>query len=192
MNTAIVILMAGASRRMGQPKALVTVRGRPLLAHPLDAALSADVDDVILVLGPDHRLVQAGVDTSGARVVVNPAPDRGLSSSLAIGVDAAGAEVDRVCVLLGDQPNVDGRLIRRLLRLHERSGRPAAAVCAGGVVMPPAVISGVFIAMARDGAGDVGLRGALRAHPELVAVLAVAGRAVQDVDTMEDLDRVAR
>jgi CTP:molybdopterin cytidylyltransferase MocA len=93
-------------------------------------------------------------------------------------------------VLLGDQPNVDANMLRRLLDLHEQSGRPAAAVSSDGVVMPPVVLSGDFLQIALHAVGDTGVRGALRAHPELVTVLLVEPNAVQDVDTTKDLDRV--
>ncbi len=123
MKSAIVILMAGRSRRMGQPKAIVEIRGQPTLTHPLNVARAVNVGDVVLVLGPDRDVVQAAVDTSGARVVVNADPDRGLASSLAAGVRAAGPDVERVAVLLGDrrgadrprdaQPTQRGRLLPR-------------------------------------------------------------------------------
>ena len=188
--TAIVILMAGNSVRMGCIKALVHVRGRPLLAHVLEAAHSCAAEQTVLVLGADHVQVCAAVDTGTADVVVNDKPQLGIASSLATAMRALKPCINRVVVLLGDQPNVDAGLVRQILDLQHNTGRVAAAVRSAGVTMPPVVITGSFLEVATQAHGDVGLRSVLRAHPDLVAVLDVDPIAVMDVDAPSDLTAV--
>ncbi len=190
LSSAVVILMAGASRRMGRPKATVTVRGKPLLAHALDTARQSGVADIVVVLGRGARAITDTVDTSGARVVINPRADRGMGSSLAAGVGAVAPGVEQVAVLLGDQPNVSADLVRRLLDLHAASDAAAAAVSCDGLTMPPVVLGGAFLQAALHATGDQGLRDMLRAQQDSVVLLPVTSDMVLDVDTPEDLERL--
>jgi len=57
MSCTGIVLAAGSSLRMGQPKQLLSVHGRPLLEHVVAAACSAQLDDVVVILGADHRIV---------------------------------------------------------------------------------------------------------------------------------------
>lgn len=115
-----------------------------------------------------------------------------MGTSMAAGLRAVTHDVDRVVILLGDQPNVDAALLRCLLVVHESSGRDAAAVSCNGLVMAPAVISGAIMKAATRASGAVGLRHVLRTTPESVAVLPVAADAVRDIDTVADLAREVR
>jgi len=70
-RSAGVILAAGASRRMGEPKQLLTVRGRPLLETALAAACDSQLDEVVVVLGAHAAEIRDSVRFGRARVVVN-------------------------------------------------------------------------------------------------------------------------
>lgn len=84
-----LILAAGASRRMGSPKALLEVEGRTFLDR-LIALLAAHCEPVIVVLGHDAGRIRRGSKLiAQARVVVNPEPDRGQLSSLQCGLREA-------------------------------------------------------------------------------------------------------
>ncbi len=81
-----LILAAGASRRMGSPKALLTIDGETFLDH-LVAALEAHCAPVLVVLGFHADRIRAGIRrTAGVTFVTNPDPDRGMLSSLQCGL----------------------------------------------------------------------------------------------------------
>lgn len=90
----VVVLAAGRSSRMGEPKGLVLVEGRPWIAHQLDALQGRPPRRVILVLGHDRARYLEAVLGLGRRVdlVTNPDPDRGPFSSLQVGLSAVDAE----------------------------------------------------------------------------------------------------
>ena len=88
---AAIILAAGASSRMGSPKALLEYRGETF-ADRLIRVLSGVCDPVIVVTGRHHKAIRAGV-RGKACFVVNPDPDRGQLSSL----QRALAEVPAEC-----------------------------------------------------------------------------------------------
>lgn len=177
---------------MGEPKQLLTVRGRPLLELIVSAANRSRLDDVVVVLGAGADAVRERVDLGRAQVVVNPDHARGMSSSLQAGVRALAAGVDRAVVILGDQPDVDAATIDALLDAQETSQLPAAALRIGEILHPPVVLRRELWPglMALD--GDIGCRRLIRAHPELVAAIEVPGPDDHpvDIDTPEDYRRL--
>ena len=189
MRTAGLVLAAGSSRRMGRVKQLLPVGDGTLLDAVLASARAARLDEVVLVLGAEAERIAAAVDTTGVRVVVAAGHAEGMGASLRTGVEALGAPVERVAVLLGDQPRVTAALIDAVLDAHRDSGLPAAAVHSGGVVQPPVVADRRLWPRLLAASGDTGLRSVLRAAPDEVAMLSVGDVAV-DVDTPDDYRRL--
>jgi len=183
-----LVLAAGSSRRMGSPKQLLMVRGKPLLELVVGQVNASNLDEVVVVLGAAAEEIQSRVDLGRARVLVNPEHSAGMSSSLKAGVASLGPDVDRVVVILGDQPNVDATLLNRLLLLQESSGLPAAALDFNGLLHPPVVLKRELWADLMSLEGDVGCRAVIRARPELVAKLPVETDLTHpiDIDTPED------
>src|SRR5438445_298769 len=85
---AAVILAAGRSRRMGTPKALLRIAGSPLVEYSLDAFARAGVRRIVVVLGPDADIIRRATRLDRVHVVLNPAPERGPFSSLALALSA--------------------------------------------------------------------------------------------------------
>jgi molybdenum cofactor cytidylyltransferase len=189
MRTAGLVLAAGASRRMGRTKQLLPLGASTLLGRVLETARGARLDEIVLVLGADAEAIAAAVDTRGIRVVVAADHAEGMGASLRTGVAALGPEVDRVAVLLGDQPRVTSGLVDAVLDRHLASGLAAAAVSADGMLQPPVVADRRLWPELLASRGDSGLRSVLRAAPGMVGTLSVEGVTV-DVDTPDDYRRV--
>ena len=136
-----MILAAGASRRMGEPKQLLRVDGRPLLEVVVSAACDADLDDVVVVLGAHAEEISRGVAFGRARIVLNPNHEQGMSTSLRLGISSLGLEIDRAVVILGDQPDITASLLDQLLEAQAASGLPAAALSFDGLLHPPMVLA---------------------------------------------------
>lgn len=104
--TVGLVLAAGRSSRLGQPKQLLEYRGRTLLDASLDVARRCDFDQRLVALGGAGDDVRAEVDLDGFTVIDNVHFTTGCSSSII----AALAEVDpratALVLLLGDQPGV--------------------------------------------------------------------------------------
>jgi molybdenum cofactor cytidylyltransferase len=181
-----LVLAAGSSTRMGRPKQLLPLGGRPLLEVVVSAACASRLDQVVVVLGANAELIRARVEMGRARVVENPDHATGMASSLRAGLAAIGPEVDRVVVILGDQPLIDAELLDRLLDLQQASGRPVAALDFNGLLHPPVVLARSLWPELAELRGDVGCRALIRARPELVARLPAAGTHPIDIDTPED------
>lgn len=191
-RTAGVILAAGASRRMGSPKQLLDVGGRPLLEGVVAAASASALDEVVLVLGANADAIRAAVRPGRARIVVNPDHAQGMSTSLRAGIAALGPDVECAVVILGDQPAISPALLDELVALQRSSGLPSAALSFGGLLHPPVVLARELWAGLDELAGDVGCRAVIRGRPELVAALPASEdeRHPVDVDTPEDYRRL--
>ena len=192
MTAAGVVLAAGASRRMGRPKQLLEVGGRPLLEGVIASANASRLDEVVVVLGANADAILGQVDLGRARAVVNPDHAAGMSTSLRVGLAALGPEVDVAMVVLGDQPAISGAMLDELLDLRARSGLPAAALSFGGLLHPPVALAREMWGDLRSLEGDVGCRALIRSRPELVAALPYEGDLTHpvDVDTPEDYARL--
>jgi CTP:molybdopterin cytidylyltransferase MocA len=176
---------------MGRPKQLLPIDGKPLLQVVVEQANKSTLDHVVVVLGAAADEIRDRVDLGRAIVLINPDYASGMASSLRAGVSSLGDDVDRVVVILGDQPDVDASQLDRLLDLQETSGLPAAALSFSGLLHPPVVLRRELWGDLMALEGDVGCRAVIRAKPELVAKLPVAGALKHpvDVDTPEDYER---
>jgi len=192
VTTAGLVLAAGSSRRMGSPKQLLVIDGKPLLGLVVEQANKSKLDQVVVVLGASADEIRSHVELGRAGVLVNPDHASGMASSLRAGLASLGDEVDRVVVILGDQPDVDASRLNQLLELQRSAGLPAAALSFNGLLHPPVVLERELWGDLMALEGDVGCRAVIRAKPELVAKLAVAGdlRHPIDVDTPEDYERL--
>jgi molybdenum cofactor cytidylyltransferase len=113
-----IILAAGASSRMGTPKALLDYRGETFLGR-LIRVLGAVCEPVIVVLGYHVREIGARVP-AGVRVVVNPDPDRGQLSSLQTALAVLPDEADGFAFVPVDSPAAEEGTIAALAGAFER------------------------------------------------------------------------
>ena len=198
-ETAAVILAAGTGSRFGGGKIRAQLDGRPLLAHVLSAVHEAGVGRIVVVLGRDAGAVLASVRAvdptalEGVLVAVNPAPERGLATSLAVGFGPASAAPTPagVLVVLGDQPRVRADVIRALCAASAPPGAVAIAPRyeADAAPNPVLLLPAGWPLVARL-QGDHGLGPLLASEAEEVIRVPVHG-ANPDVDTPADLADLA-
>lgn len=109
-----LILAAGASRRLGEPKQLLAYRGRTLLDATLSAARACGFDQLLVTLGAAGAQVRTAVDLGNAEVVENPEYSTGCSSSIAAALRSVDSRADGLVLLLGDQPGIKPSDVARL------------------------------------------------------------------------------
>lgn len=191
-RSAGIVLAAGASSRMGRPKQLLPVGGRPLLEGVVAEACGSRLDEVLVVLGANADAILDRVDLGRATPLLNPDHSTGMASSLRAGLAALAPDVERAVIILGDQPAVSASLLDDLLELQATSGRPAAALSFAGLLHPPVVLRRELWGDLQTLEGDVGCRAVIRARPELVAALPAGGnsRHPMDIDTPDDYRRL--
>ncbi|MGA4670740.1 nucleotidyltransferase family protein [Propionibacteriaceae bacterium Y1923] len=198
MRSHALLLAAGAGRRMGTPKALVTgADGQPWVVRAISALDGGGCDRVSVVVGAGADRVEPLVSGSGARPVLAEDWAQGMGASLATGLAAVSAEdphAELLVLMLVDLPDVGAEVIARVLA-EARSRGAAALVRAayGGNPGHPVVIGRDHWAdLAAGLGGDRGARDWLAGRPvDLVECSDLAGG--EDVDDPATLaDRNAR
>ncbi len=187
----IVVLAAGGSTRMGEPKQLLRYEGMTLLGRAVSVALGSRCRPVVVVLGAGADGARAEVDPR-ARVVVNEAWAEGMGSSIRCGVAALG-EAAAAVVTLCDQPFVTSELIDRLVEAHLDGGAlvvaseyDAAGERTRGV---PALFDRALFPELLALSGAQGAKRVVERHAsDLVTV--PAPEAAFDVDTPDDYGRI--
>jgi molybdenum cofactor cytidylyltransferase len=182
IDTAAVILAAGASTRFGSPKQLAPFGAGTVLEAVVGVARSAGLSPIVVVLP------SAVPPPAGLTAVVNDAPEEGMSRSLRLGLAAVPEEATAALILLGDQPTVPPDVLSQLL--SARGERPIVAARAAGLLGPPVLLERSAFGMAEATTGDQGLRDLIRGNRHLVTPVEV-GEHAPDVDTPTDLERWA-
>ncbi len=188
-RVAAIVLAAGEARRFGSPKQLAMWRGKPLLAHTVDAALTSAAQPVSVVLGAHANAVRAALGNRPVHIVENPRWQAGMSASLQAGLSALPQNVAAVVVVLADQPRVRADTITALIDRYQRTLAPLVAPTFNGKRGNPILIDRQFFAELMRVRGDVGARPVVQAHVAQMETVAVTDPAIlHDIDTPLDLD----
>ena len=176
-----VLLAAGQSRRFGSDdKLLADLDGRPLVLHAAERLVD---------LAPSHRVAVCSaavgelLEPLGFEIILNTDANKGMSSSLALGIEAAsGRDCDAVLVTLGDMPFVTVQHLQQLLARWNMPFAPALGSTRHGIAMPPALFARSKFALLTQSSGDRGARDLL-ATADLVEP---PPEQLADVDTIDD------
>jgi molybdenum cofactor cytidylyltransferase len=188
-----VVLAAGGSTRMGRPKQLAELAGRPMLAHVLAAAEDAPVDRVLVALGGAATEVLDRVDLGRAEPLVVEGWAAGMGHVLARTLARATGDWGAVVVLLGDQPLVPGRAVGRVVQAWRGGAGPVVTATYGGRPGHPKLFDRRLLPDLLRLGGDAGARDLVAAHPGWVHRVEVGDLGSDaDVDVEADLERVGR
>lgn len=190
MTLGCVILAAGNAQRFGENKLLTLYDGRSLIRRAFEAVPAARLGPVAVVTQYDAVAALAG--DYGFSVVRNPAPERGVSSSVVLGTRAVGERCEGLLFLVADQPllrrQTVERLLDRFLADPTRIVVPAAEGRQGNPCVFPRALFPELLALS----GDRGGKQIIRRRPELVTEVEVDGAELLDVDTLSDLQNILR
>ena len=186
-----VVLAAGGSTRMGRPKQLAELDGRPLLAHVLAAVDGAPVDRVLVALGGAADEVLDRVELGRAEPLVVEGWAAGMGHVLASALARAGGDWEAVVVLLGDQPLVPGRAVARVVQAWRAGAGPMVTATYDGRPGHPKLFDRRLLPDLLRLTGDTGARDLLAAHPDRVHRVEVGDLGSDaDIDVEADLKRV--
>jgi molybdenum cofactor cytidylyltransferase len=179
-----LVLAAGGSSRLGQPKQLLPYQGTTLLGHVLDTARSCRFDQLVVALGGTADDVRARVDLTGADVVVNEGYGEGCSSSIAAALPVLHAHVDTLALMLGDQPGVEPATVEALVA--GRGDAPLAVCRYDDARGHPFAFGRAAFEDLASLHGDKGVWKLLDRRAAEVVEVAAPGNVPLDVDTWED------
>ncbi len=190
-----VILAAGASNRMGRPKALLPVArdGETFIARIVRTFSDAGVDDVLVVIGAHAEAVRPAIGRlpSFARIVENRDYERGQLSSLVAALDV----VDRPGVhaflsMPVDIPLVSSTTVRAVIEAYRAQRHCIVRPVVGNRHGHPVLFDRSVFGDLRAADPSRGARAVIAAHlPDVLDVPVDDPGAIHDIDTPEDYER---
>lgn len=169
MPVAVLLLAAGASRRLGQPKQLLDYRGETLLERAIRLANEAGASPVIAVLGAHVDRIRAAVRFDHALPIMNEYWEQGIASSIRAGLmalDAATPRASGVLVMSCDQPRLTADHLRALIEIFTADSAPLIVASSyAGVHGVPAVFPRSAFPHLLALRGDKGARALLKQPP---------------------------
>ena len=186
-----IVLAAGASSRMGRPKALLQTGERTFVRAILDALRTAGVTDAVVVVRTGQPEVIAEIAAAGfGRHVLNPRPEDGQLSSLLAGLDAVDRDgVEAVLVTLVDVPLIGADAVRTLIARARASNAPILRVVHQGRHGHPVLFKNTVFDALRRADPAIGAKAVTRAWPPEDVEVPDSGVA-EDVDTPADYARL--
>jgi molybdenum cofactor cytidylyltransferase len=190
-SAAVIVLAAGASTRMGVPKQLIGLNGRPLLRHAVDIALAAACGPVVVVIGyreQDMRAILTGLPLD---IVINDRWAEGMGASIQMGLRAvASRKVEGAILMLADQPLITPEFLRRLVIGNRVTGKRIVAARYAGTAGVPAFFSRDAFPLLSALPANQGCKSVIFANREHT-LFEDCPEAAIDIDTPEDYCKLA-
>jgi molybdenum cofactor cytidylyltransferase len=182
MATA-VILAAGASTRMGQPKLLLPFGDEPLVRRTVREICDAGFDDVLVIVGCEPEKVRAALEGLPIRHALNRQYEMGIVSSFRTAVEHLGDSAAAMFAL-ADQPFLTTKEYRTILDTYRQRQPAIVSVHYGDVTAPPHLFRRDLFPELERGARPV-----LEQHRDQTIVLHFPPELLLDIDTPEDYER---
>lgn len=190
--TVALLPAAGASRRMGRPKLLLPINGRPMVAGVVEALRGGGVREIVLVTARDDEALQTWARQNGVTIAINPDPDRGMLSTIQEGIAALKNSKDEILLVSpADLPHLQSETVSNLLRKMIETGAPLAVPTFRGKRGHPLAIAPGLIPEIDTLDPNIGLKQLRDRHEaELLEIEVEDAGVVQDVDTPEEYERL--
>ncbi len=187
-SIAVLVLAAGASRRMGQTKQLMPWNETTLLGSVIQNAKASKADKVVVVVGANSEPVSAEAQKQGVPSVLNDRWEQGMGSSIVCGIKHLledDVSYAGVVIVLADQPLVDNGYLNSLI-FHFREGeKQMVATNYKNKAGVPALFGRSYFEDLLVLNQEYGAKAFLKEHTQ-DTLLVEAGHRVSDIDTPED------
>lgn len=187
-----LILAAGQSKRLGGVKPLLLHETSTLIEFVIANYRASKIDNLILVLGHDARRVVQKIPIAGLRVVINPTPSLGMSTSIQRGMAHLAPRSDALMIAMGDMPLIGPDTINQMIAAFDKSKKGIAVPVYDKKRGHPVIFDQkTYFDSLLELRGDVGAKEILEANPKDILEVKVKTEGVLiDVDTREDWDNI--
>ena len=186
-----VILAAGTSSRMGQAKQLLALGESTVLAQTLAHVQAVAFHEVILVLGASAEAIRSQLSAQELQIVVNPAYQQGIASSLHAGLSAVDPNSDAALIVLADQPFIRPRTLIQIVEEYRRSQAQIVVPTHQGQRGNPVLLDRSVFAEIMALEGDVGSRAIFAQHMNGIVNVEVEDKGILiDLDDPGDYERL--
>src|SRR5690554_2576517 len=192
-STSLIILAAGESARLGQPKQQLIFNGTPLLARAIEAGLNSLCDNVTVVVGAYKEIIIPSIDSKDVEICINDKWKNGMASSIKAGLtaDLKKSKADQLIIMLCDQSFVDEHILNELISFQKESNKTIVACTYQGTVGVPVLFGQKFFPLLLKLEGKEGAKKMIVDFPDQVAAISFPSGDI-DIDTMEDYQELLR
>lgn len=120
-----VVLAAGRSLRMGQPKLTLPWGQTTVISRVVEVLAAAQINEIVVVTGGARTAVETALEGTSARTVFNPAYANGeMTRTLQIGLDTLSEAAEAAMIVLGDQPQIELSVVQNVLAAYNQGASP--------------------------------------------------------------------
>lgn len=191
-KTAIIILAAGNSSRLGRPKQLLEYKETTLLRNTISEALKVENSFVILVTGSNNNLIEKELNSSEIAIVFNSEWESGMSSSIRKGIQEVlflNSDCESCILTVCDQPFVTSFVFENLMKESERTKNGIAASAYSETLGTPVLFHKKYFDELLELKGQEGAKMLIKKYTnDVVSVPFEKGNI--DIDTEEDYQKL--
>jgi molybdenum cofactor cytidylyltransferase len=118
IHVSAILLAAGASKRMGQTKQLLSVGDKPVIVRSVETIISSGITDIVAVI-PSHDGISRAIDTFSVKKVINNSQESEMAQSVRLGLDAAQPSCRAILIFPADHPLVLKDTLCTLIQAHQ-------------------------------------------------------------------------
>jgi len=182
-----IILSAGESKRMGQPKPLLRFDDKTFLEYIISVLQLSNVDRITVVLGSDAEIIEKSVDLSGTHLLLNKDYKKGQLSSLLTGINNLPEETEAILVCLVDHPFITEELVNQIVKTFKERKSPIIVPVYQGKRGHPVLFSKSLFKELLEAPEDKGARYVVYSNEEKVFELETSEKGIMiGINTPED------
>jgi molybdenum cofactor cytidylyltransferase len=189
-----IILAAGKSTRMGEPKQLLRLGQSTVLERTLENIRGAGLDEIVLVLGSSAEAIRQHLPASAFEaltVVVNEGYDQGMAGSLREGLSVVHPQIDAVLIVLADQPFIRPETLDQIVDRYRRSKAQIVIPTYKGSRGNPVLLDRSVFPEIEALNGDIGCRAIFGSHSDGIVKVEVEDNGILlDIDDKADYERL--
>jgi len=188
-RVAGIVLAAGGSERMGEPKQLLMWRNKTFIEQVISIAKDSGLWPIVVVSGAYSDQIKKVIEPLSVQIVNNKHWEGGQSTSILMGLEALPPDIGAAVFLLVDQPQIEPRLIQKMAEVHAGTLASIVAPQIDGQRGNPVLFDQVTFPELMSLQGDIGGR-ALFSRYKIHWVEWLDPDVLYDVDTEEDYQRL--
>ena len=191
-NIGILLLAAGSSSRLGQPKQLVKINHEILIEYIINSALATPCNPIVIVLGAHYQKIKPLIEHHSIYVLVNKNWEKGMGSTIACGMDFIiknFPNLKAVILLVCDQYKLSEKDILKLITIYEKTEKNIIASKYGNTIGVPALFSkNIFQELIKLNSHQ-GAKNIINQYKNELATIDFP-EGISDLDTKEDLEKL--
>jgi Uncharacterized MobA-related protein len=191
METRILIVAAGNSSRLGEPKQLLKYNGKTLLRNVVEEAIKVS-DSVIVVTGSGHSQISKEIENIEVNIIENVKWNEGMGSSIKMGITQLVNEfpdVQNIIISVCDQPFIEASVFSNLIQMQKDSQKGIVAAKYSETLGTPVLFTKKYFAELLKLSGREGAKKMLQKFKNDIAEINFEKGAI-DIDTQSDYQKL--